>query len=376
MLNLFVVTGISGSGKTSALNMLEDLGYYCIDNLPVALINDALSMLAANGYHRIAMSVDARDKESSKSLIPTIDSLQNQYDINGIFLTASTMVLQRRYSETRRRHPFSFQNDITDEKEMPNTIVECIERERALMTKIQEKFLTLDTDKLNTNDLKKVIFELIDGIKTNFSLVVVQSFSYKDGIPIDSDLVFDARCLPNPFYDPKLRDLTGRDTKVIKYLKEKHDVHSFIEDILEYLKNWLPNYMKKERSYLTVSVGCTGGRHRSVYCSEEIAKKAEFFGATVPSLRPPSLAQDDTTTEATLKYALNDFENLNNTRFDLCVFLTCTDIFRSVNWITRAIEKLENDSTLDSVFAADLRRASSPLRPPDRSNGAEKWCRP
>ena len=273
MLNLFVVTGISGSGKTSALNMLEDLGYYCIDNLPVALINDALSMLAANGYHRIAMSVDARDKESSKSLIPAIDSLQNQYDINGIFLTASTMVLQRRYSETRRRHPFSFQNDITDEKEIPNTIVECIERERALMTKVQEKFLTLDTDKLNTNDLKKVIFELIDGIKTNFSLVVVQSFSYKDGIPIDSDLVFDARCLPNPFYDPKLRDLTGRDTKVIKYLAEKHDVHSFIEDILLYLKNWLPNYMKKERSYLTVSIGCTGGRHRSVYCSEEIAKK-------------------------------------------------------------------------------------------------------
>ena len=119
MLNLFVVTGISGSGKTSALNMLEDLGYYCIDNLPVALINDALSMLSANGYHRIALSVDARDKESSKSLIPTIDSLQNQYDINGIFLTASTMVLQRRYSETRRRHPFSFHNDITDEKEMP-----------------------------------------------------------------------------------------------------------------------------------------------------------------------------------------------------------------------------------------------------------------
>ena len=140
MLNLFVVTGISGSGKTSALNMLEDLGYYCIDNLPVALINDALSMLAASGYHRIAMSVDARDKESSKSLIPAIDSLQNQYDINGIFLTASTMVLQRRYSETRRRHPFSFQNDITNEKEMPSTIIECIERERALMTKIQEKF--------------------------------------------------------------------------------------------------------------------------------------------------------------------------------------------------------------------------------------------
>ena len=273
MLNLFVVTGISGSGKTSALNMLEDLGYYCIDNLPVALIKNALSMLAANGYHRIALSVDARDKESSKSLIPTIDSLKNQYDINGIFLTASTMVLQRRYSETRRRHPFSTPNDITEEKEVPNTIIECIERERALMTKIQEKFLTLDTDKLNTNELKKAIFELIGGIKSNFSLVVVQSFSYKDGIPIDSDLVFDARCLPNPFYDPKLRDLTGRDTKVIKYLAEKNEVRSFIRDILLYLKNWLPNYMRKERSYLTVSFGCTGGKHRSVYCTEEIAKK-------------------------------------------------------------------------------------------------------
>ena len=207
MLNLFVVTGISGSGKTSALNMLEDLGYYCIDNLPVALIKNALSMLSANGYHRIALSVDARNKESSRSLIPTIDSLQNQYDINGIFLTASTMVLQRRYSETRRRHPFSFHNDTTDEKELPYTIIECIEKERVLMAKIQEKFLTLDTDKLNTNELKKAIFELIGGIKSNSSLVVIQSFSYKDGIPIDSDLVFDARCLPNPFYDPKLRDL-------------------------------------------------------------------------------------------------------------------------------------------------------------------------
>ena len=273
MLNLFVVTGISGSGKTSALNMLEDLGYYCIDNLPVALIKNALSMLSANGYHRIALSVDARDKESSKSLIPTIDSLQNQYDINGIFLTASTMVLQRRYSETRRRHPFSFHNDTTDEKEMPHTIIECLEKERALMAKIQEKFLTLDTDKLNTNELKKAIFELIGGIKSNSSLVVIQSFSYKDGIPIDSDLVFDARCLPNPFYDPNLRDLTGKDTKVIKYLAKKNDVHTFIKDILLYLKNWLPNYMKKERSYLTISVGCTGGKHRSVYCSEEIAKQ-------------------------------------------------------------------------------------------------------
>ena len=266
MLNLFVVTGISGSGKTSALNMLEDLGYYCIDNLPVALIKNALSMLSANGYHRIALSVDARDKESSRSLIPTIDSLQNQYDINGIFLTASTMVLQRRYSETRRRHPFSFHNDTTDEKELPHTIIECIEKERVLMAKIQEKFLTLDTDKLNTNELKKAIFELIGGIKSNSSLVVIQSFSYKDGIPIDSDLVFDARCLPNPFYDPKLRDLTGKDTKVIKYLAKKNDVYSFIEDILLYLKNWLPNYMQKERSYLTISVGCTGGKHRSVYC--------------------------------------------------------------------------------------------------------------
>ena len=141
MLNLFVVTGISGSGKTSALNMLEDLGYYCIDNLPVALIKNVLSMLSANGYHRIALSVDARDKESSRSLIPTINSLQNQYDINGIFLTASTMVLQRRYSETRRRHPFSFHNDTTDEKELPYTIIECIEKERVLMAKIQEKFL-------------------------------------------------------------------------------------------------------------------------------------------------------------------------------------------------------------------------------------------
>ncbi len=271
MVEVFVVTGISGSGKTSALNMLEDLGYYCIDNLPVALVKNALSMLAAKGYRRIALSVDARDKESSKNLNPTIDSLKDQYNINGIFLTASTTVLQRRYSETRRRHPFSFQDDATDESQIANTIGECIEKERELMAKIQNNFLTLDTNQLNPNDLKKSMFELIDEKKSNFSLIVVQSFSYKDGIPIDSDIVFDARCLPNPFYDPELRNLTGRDSKVISYLSKQSEMNSFIKDIFAYLETWLPTYLNKERSYLTISIGCTGGKHRSVFCSEEIA---------------------------------------------------------------------------------------------------------
>ena len=269
---MFVVTGISGSGKTSALNMLEDLGYYCIDNLPVSLLDNALSVLATKGYQRIALSVDARDKESSQNLNPTIYSLRDEYKINGIFLTATTNILQRRYSETRRRHPFSFQDDIADEDQIANTIGECIERERELMAKLQENFLTLDTSQLNQNDLKRSIFELVGEKKSNSSLIVVQSFSYKDGIPIDSDIVFDARCLPNPFYNPKLRTLTGKDQKVVDYLSEQKEVDSFIQDMHVYLKTWLPTYMKKDRSYLTISIGCTGGKHRSVYCSEKIAE--------------------------------------------------------------------------------------------------------
>lgn len=272
MQEVFVVTGLSGSGKSSALNMLEDLGFYCIDNLPVSLIGTTLNLLSEKDYRKIAISVDARDKESSERLSPTLDKLKNEYNINGIFLTASELILQRRYSETRRRHPFSFQENFSNHEQKSLTVGECIAREKLLLASLQGKFLTLDTSQLNPNDLKKSVFELVGGEKSRDSLVVVQSFSYRNGIPIDSDMVFDSRCLPNPYYQKDLQPLSGKDDEVISYLSSNKVVQDFLGDLYKFLDVWISAYLNKERSYITISIGCTGGRHRSVYCCEQVSK--------------------------------------------------------------------------------------------------------
>ena len=271
-LEIFIVTGMSGSGKSVVLKILEDAGFFCVDNLPIQLLDSLLELVAQQNRIQIAIAIDARDKTSLEKLVPKINFLQNKVKtLVSVFLTASNEDLIKRYSETRRRHPFSFQlNEYSEEKLAP-TLHECIESERLMLRQIEEIGISINTSGLNPSDLKLKIRAIIN-LNPSSSLVIIQSFAYREGIPPDSDLVFDARCLPNPFYENELKGFSGKDNLVIKYFKSQKEPSEFIISILALLKNWLPLYLKKERSYFCISIGCTGGRHRSVFCVEEIAK--------------------------------------------------------------------------------------------------------
>ena len=271
-LEIFIVTGMSGSGKSVVLKILEDAGFFCVDNLPIQLLDSLLELVAQQNRIQIAIAIDARDKTSLEKLVPKINSLQNKVKtLVSVFLTASNEDLIKRYSETRRRHPFSFQlNEYSEEKLAP-TLHECIESERLMLRQIEEIGISINTSGLNPSDLKLKIRAIIN-LNPSSSLVIIQSFAYREGIPPDSDLVFDARCLPNPFYENELKGFSGKDNLVIKYFESQKEPSEFIISILALLKNWLPLYLKKERSYFCISIGCTGGRHRSVFCVEEIAK--------------------------------------------------------------------------------------------------------
>ena len=271
-LEIFIVTGMSGSGKSVVLKILEDAGFFCVDNLPIQLLDSLLELVAQQNRIQIAIAIDARDKTSLEKLVPKINFLQNKVKtLVSVFLTASNEDLIKRYSETRRRHPFSFQlNEYSEEKLAP-TLHECIESERLMLRQIEEIGISINTSGLNPSDLKLKIRAIIN-LNPSSSLVIIQSFAYREGIPPDSDLVFDARCLPNPFYENELKGFSGKDNLVIKYFKSQKEPSEFIISILALLKNWLPLYLKKERSYFCISIGCTGGRHRSVFCVEEVAK--------------------------------------------------------------------------------------------------------
>ena len=270
--NIFIVSGMSGSGKSLALNVLEDTGFFCIDNLPISLVPSSINKLFEKNVKKIAISVDARDFESISFFCPTIKELKKTYrNITVIFLTASNKYLLQRYSETRRRHPFSFQTKTFSEDQMAPTLEECVKSERELLFEVQNVSISIDTGGFKPSDLKQCIRKLVTA-DSSHSLLVLQSFAYKNGVPQDSDLVFDARCLPNPFYHEELRELTGKDKKVMNFLTEKKIVQEFVAEINRYLESWLPQFLNTERSYFTVSVGCTGGRHRSVYCIEALSK--------------------------------------------------------------------------------------------------------
>ncbi len=272
---IFIVTGLSGSGKSLTLNVLEDSGFFCIDNLPITLMDTTIDFLQKKKQIKIAISVDARDKKSIELLISKLDLFKSTYqNFNIIFLTANNTNLLQRYSETRRRHPLSFQTNIFTEDKMSLTITECINLERKLLEKVHEKSISIDTSRLKPSDLKQWILKLIR-INPKSSLVIVQSFAFKDGIPLDTDLVFDARCLPNPYYDRSLRAFNGKDLQIVEFLSSKKIVNQYINEIYQYLSIWLPKYLNKERSYFTISIGCTGGKHRSVYCTEEISNLLE-----------------------------------------------------------------------------------------------------
>ncbi len=265
---LIVVSGMSGSGKSVALHALEDFGYYCIDNLPASLLKSLLDEVThtdEKGATRIAVGVDARnrpqDLEALPGLIAELRDIDVQTDI--LFLQASDDILLKRYRETRRRHPLAIggtelRDAIASERELLGQVINAAD-------------LIIDTSRTSVYELANAIRERVDRRKPNMLSVLIESFGFKHGIPADADFVFDLRCLPNPYWNPELRSLTGCDQEVAEFLDAQVDFTRMYEDILVFLKNWIPKYVSFDRSYLTVALGCTGGLHRSVYMTEKLA---------------------------------------------------------------------------------------------------------
>lgn len=265
-MQLFLISGLSGSGKSVALKVLEDSGYYCVDNLPAELLTALIDNLRQSGQVQAAVSIDARSGGSMQLLPRYLEQLkQSGTEAHLLFLDARTETLVKRFSETRRRHPLS------DDQ---STLTECIQRERELLASISSIGHRIDTSELGANALRAWVKDFIRVDRARLTLLF-QSFGYKNGIPLDSDLVFDVRCLPNPHYDPALRPLTGRDTAVIQFLERTPTVQQMYDDIRSFITNWLPYFIADNRSYLTASIGCTGGQHRSVYLTERLARHFE-----------------------------------------------------------------------------------------------------
>jgi UPF0042 nucleotide-binding protein len=262
-MRVFIITGISGSGKSVALNALEDAGYDCVDNLPVDFIEDLIQSLKSQGREKIAIAIDARRGQSIKDLPDTIEKLKKDNDVRVLFLNANTETLVQRYSETRRRHPLSS----TEDNRTPQVaLIDAIEKERALLSDLAETAHNIDTSHIKAHTLRSWIQDLLKDERAGLTMLF-ESFGFKHGVPRDADLVFDVRCLPNPHYDPILRPLTGNDAAVANFLREHPEVQAMGDDIRRFIETWLPKYQADRRSYLTVAIGCTGGQHRSVYLS-------------------------------------------------------------------------------------------------------------
>jgi len=259
---LILVSGLSGSGKSIALNVLEDGGYYCVDNLPAKLLLEVVDFLAEAGHERVALSVDARSAALS-TLPEHIARLRSRgVDCRVLYLEATPGTLLRRFSETRRHHPLAGQG---------LTLSEAIERERALLASVAALGQRVDTSELQPRVLQNWIRDFI-GLGSGSLALLFESFSYRDGIPLDADWVLDCRMLANPHYDPALRPFTGRDAPVVEYLRRDAEVARWLEDVRALLARWLPEIVRENRSSVTVAIGCTGGRHRSVYLAERLGE--------------------------------------------------------------------------------------------------------
>jgi RNase adapter protein RapZ len=272
-MRVVLVTGISGSGKSIALNVLEDDGYYTIDNLPVQFLSEVIMNLQESEHERVAVSVDARSGSSFSDLKQIIAGLNRfGHDMKILFLNARTDTLVQRYSETRRRHPLALSSLTKGELNNSQTLIEAIEREREIMSELEELGMSIDTSDLHANALRQWVKEVV-GAERSMLTLTFASFAFKYGIPLDADLVFDVRCLPNPHYVPELKPLSGLDKPVQEYLHEIPSVNRMIDHVGNFLRSWLPHYVQENRSYLTVAIGCTGGQHRSVYCVEQLAER-------------------------------------------------------------------------------------------------------
>ena len=267
-MHILIISGLSGSGKSIALNLLEDATYYCVDNLPPQLLQPLVDQLGQQGYRKIAVAIDIRGGGGIETLPQQLDTLRAQkHDVQFLFLDSKTETLRKRYSETRRRHPLA-----SDER----TLSEAIAEERVRLARVAELGHHIDTSDLKPNALREWIRQFITangGDHEPQTLTLsFESFGFKHGLPLDAELVFDVRCLPNPHYEPDLRALTGRDQPVIDFLEAEPDVLKMRDDIARFVETWLPAYIRDNRSYLTVGIGCTGGQHRSVYIAEWLAR--------------------------------------------------------------------------------------------------------
>jgi UPF0042 nucleotide-binding protein len=263
-MKLVLISGLSGSGKSVALHLLEDAGYYCVDNLPVSMLTVLVGMLNDEGIVKVAVAVDARSGQGIDLLPEKLKKLAaGGIDPIFLFLHANEETLLKRYSESRRRHPLATENQ---------SLAEAIRAEREMLEPISTLGHRIDTSGLKPNALREWVRQFIEAEPGRGLTLMFESFGFKHGLPLDADLVFDVRCLPNPHYDPALRPLTGKDGPVVDFLEAAPEVLRMRDDIGRFIADWLPAYIRDNRNYLTVAIGCTGGQHRSVYLAEWLGR--------------------------------------------------------------------------------------------------------
>jgi RNase adapter protein RapZ len=272
-LELVLITGMSGSGKSVALHALEDAGFYCVDNLPPELLLPFIDLEEQHGVQKVAIAMDIRSASSLPMVPKLLSALKNRnVNLKSLFLDATTDTLVRRFSETRRKHPLSNQatTAIENQPSMQHILVEAIELERDMLSDLREGAHTIDTSMIRPAQLLAYVKDMISAPASGMTLVF-ESFAFKRGIPMDADYVFDVRMLPNPHYESELRNLTGRDIPVASFLQNLPEVADMQADITKFVSKWLSALARDHRSYVTIAIGCTGGQHRSVYLVEQLA---------------------------------------------------------------------------------------------------------
>ena len=266
-MKLVIVSGLSGSGKTVALHTLEDSGYYCIDNLPLGMLPELIDNMAQPSpllYDLVAIAIDARSGVENSDRFDEITRQISRHDVElkVLFLTCDTSRLLKRFSETRRKHPLS-------RKGLP--LADAIQQEKKLLEDIHANAdLSIDSSNMNVHELRQMIIDRLISQSGSEMGILIQSFGFKNGVPADTDFVFDVRCLPNPHWEAGLKPLSGRDKAVVKYLESYAEVGEMFDSIYRFITTWVPRFEKENRSYMTISIGCTGGKHRSVYLAERL----------------------------------------------------------------------------------------------------------
>jgi len=269
-MELVLITGMSGSGKSVALTALEDVGFYCVDNLPPELLEAFIALEQGHQAHKVAIAMDVRSANSLPGLAQRLALIRRRPErpvhLTTVFLDANTETLMRRFSETRRMHPLSLKTS-SDQR---RALADAIEHERELLAELREQALVMDTSLIRPAQLRSQVKDAVGTSHAPLTLVF-ESFAFKRGIPLDADFVFDVRMLPNPHYEPELKPLNGRDAPVAAFLATQEEVRRMQDQIQSFLQHWLPQMLRDHRSYVTVAIGCTGGQHRSVYLVEQLA---------------------------------------------------------------------------------------------------------